>query len=142
MLTCPARIRGPAQRMVSRIPLVHEAARDRSAKRKRQKARASSYQFPILDFLLLITILRREMAPGEVIECVNDFCEPAMFPPQSTIFSRLNILAHKGFLACRQESIGRRLHFGITDKGKVWLYVLCNHVNFFILLATAATLVL
>ena len=124
--------------MVSHNPSVRETGRDRSAKRKHQKTRAFSYQFPILDFLLLITILRREMAPAQVIKCVNNLCEPAMSAPPTTIISRLNSLTCEGFLLCRQESIGRHLHFGITDKGKDWLLELCKQVPVLSELARAA----
>lgn len=123
---CPVRIRGPGQRMVSQIPSVHEAGRDRSAKRKNQKPSASSYQFPILDFLVLAAIIRCEQSSAQVTKSVSDLCAPSMLPPTNTIRSRLNSLTHKGFLSCRTESNGRQLYFNITDKGKGRLREMCK----------------
>lgn len=133
-------ISGPVQKMISGMPSVQHTRRDRSAKHNRPTGYASSFQFPILDFLLLITILRCEMHSTQIIECINDLCEPTELPPPSAIRSRLNILAHEGFLAYRQESIGRRLYFSITDKGKGRLHELCSLVPFLNEMAKAATI--
>jgi len=118
---------------------VRETGRDDAAKHNRSKNYTFHFQFPVLDFLLFSTIIRCEMSSTQIIKCISDLCDPTMLPPPSTIRSRLNILAHGGFLAYRQESVRRPLYFSITNKGKGQLHEMCSLVQFLNEMAKTAT---
>ena len=108
-------VSGPTPR--SRAPRIY--------KRSHSATASIDNDFQILEFLILTTLLRREMYSVEVGEELLRLETVVELPKQGVIYTRLKDLVRSEFLSSRQQAGSPRIYFSMTQKGRDRLDAMC-----------------